>query len=326
MKSIGGEAELKSDEFFFYITDSGRSSLRLLLEHGMKHMKFLLPDYLCKTILDVFNALEISYDFYHVNTDLSVSLQELDAKTFDVLYVINYFGRRDSVYEEVALRKDVMMIEDCVFSPWVDKPKNLRRWIGFNSFRKISYLPEGSMIVSSQELPQTIISREAPEFVQFKYKAKDIKYEYFKNGRYSETQYLELFRQAGELLNQQSTIHAITNRGLLHLFAFYKDMEREYIIRRENFEILNRYLQDLAILIVAQYPSFYVLNVDRRDALREYLFSKKIFLPIHWPEIEGIKNILCQRVLSIPVDSRYSKDEMVYLSQCIRNFYSLPVI
>ena len=44
MRIVGGEPEMQADTLFLYITDSGRSSLRLILKSGLKPIIFRLHD------------------------------------------------------------------------------------------------------------------------------------------------------------------------------------------------------------------------------------------------------------------------------------------
>lgn len=320
MKLIGGEAELKENEMHNYLTDSGRSSLRLILRSGMKGKKYLLPDYLCKVILDIFDESGIAYDFYRINRDLTLNLDDLKSKSYDAIYLINYFGQKCQLNKYLSEIKDKLVIEDYAFSPDYEKPAIIDEWIGFNSFRKFSILPEGSQVKSSLKLDDNQIKKEIPPFVEMKYQAKTIKYEYLNKHNYSENAYLDLFSRAEDVLNRQKDIYSISSKGLAHLLKFYRNLEKEYQIRKENFLTLDKYLKDKSLGISPEYYSFYVLAVDGRDELRKHLFSKRIFLPVHWPAIKGIKNELYEKLISIPVDSRYSRDDMENIARIISDY------
>ena len=59
-RPIGGEMPFEHDErLHTYLTDSGRSSLRLILQSGFARRKFLLPDFLCDVIPRVFEELGV---------------------------------------------------------------------------------------------------------------------------------------------------------------------------------------------------------------------------------------------------------------------------
>lgn len=320
MKLIGGEREFKNETVFSYITDSGRSSLRLILHSSLKNKKFLIPDFLCKVILDVFDEFKATYSFYKVNEDLTINLRSIKSDKFDVLYLIDYFGQRHKIVDRFA--DDKLIIEDCTFLPVIEKPKNIKNWIGFNSFRKISYLADGSIMKSTLRLPGGLIEKKDADFSRLKYEAKRIKYEHLFKNKYSEEKYLDLFNKAEHLLDRQKNIYFISSNSLFNLFEFYKNLEQEYLIRRKNYEALDKYLKRIGIKLVTDYHSFYVLTVERRAELRRHLFSRRIFLPIHWPKINGIENCLYNKIISIPVDSRYNKKDMIRVAHLINSFYS----
>lgn len=319
MKLIGGEAELKENEMHYYLTDSGRSSLRLILRSAMKAKKYLLPDYLCRIILDIFDESGIAYEFYGVNRDLAINIDDLKGKSYDAIYLINYFGQKCRLEEYISEIKDKLVIEDYAFSPDFEKPAIINKWVGFNSFRKFSILPEGSNIKSSLKLDDSQIRKGVPPFVEMKYKAKAIKYEYLGKNSYSEDSYLDIFSRAEDALDKQKEIYSISSKGLVYLVEFYRNLEKEYHIRKENFKALDKHLKDKSVKISPEYYSFYVLDVDNRDELRRHLFSKRMFLPVHWPVIKGIKNELYERLLSVPVDSRYNRDDMKNIARVIND-------
>src|SRR3989338_2233420 len=191
MKNIGGEMELQEDKLFRYLTDSGRSSLRLILRSIGKGKKILLPDFLCGVIVDVVREFKMDYAFYTIGNHLTPCLKSLEC---DILYVIDYFGERSPLLHAKNSFSDVTVIEDGVFLPNLQPPRRIKKWIGFNSFRKISYLSDGSLIKSTIPLQERMISNEGAKFPELKYQAKQMKYEYIKSRKWSELQYLNCFK------------------------------------------------------------------------------------------------------------------------------------
>jgi len=318
LKLFGGEIELAHENVYSYITDSGRSSLRLILQSSLRDKKFLVPNYLCEIVLKVFNEFSIDYSFYTVNDDLSIDYKAIKRKKFDVLYLINYFGRRHDLLD--CLDEDITVVEDNVFLPDAETSFKTKKWVSFNSFRKISGIADGSLVNSTINLPDNLIAGVAARFSTLKYLAKHIKYEFLHENRHSEKHYLDLFQDAEKILDKESGIHIISTPSLFNLFRFYKNIENEKRIRRSNYEILDRYLKKWGVSLKTDYHSFYLLKVEKRDVLREYLFSKKIYLPVHWPSIRGIENRLYDCALSIPVDPRYNKEDMKFVARSIIGF------
>ena len=320
MKIIGGEAELRKNELNEYFTDSGRSSIRLIL-NKLKGKLFLIPNYLCEIILKIFREYEVKYSFYNINKDLSVDKESITKQQYDVLYIINYFGENRDISNIVD--KNKIVIEDNVFSPLFLNHHNYPNWVGFNSFRKISPLADGSIIKSSFPLSGNLIKKNPSTFPKIKYTAKDMKYHFLNNNQFSEKQYLNLFKLAESKLDEQTTINNISPYSLFRLFDFMSGIEKEYSVRENNFNVLDKYLNDKAIKINTIYPSFYILSVERRNELRKYLFTKNIFCPVHWPPIKGVSNQLNDTFLSIPVDSRYNKKDMKKIASYVNKFYKV---
>lgn len=321
MKLIGGEIDYCHDGLHTYLTDSGRSSLRLVLQSGFKEKKFLLPDFLCKIIPTIFEELKVNYSYYEVGSDLSINLGDIQKKEFDAVYLINYFGNKHSIYD-APFAKDTWFLEDCVFSPVVESPSRVKNWIGFNSFRKISHLADGSIVKSRIRLAKELIDKNEPPFSRMKYEAKRMKYEYLHGGRLTEKEYLNLFDQAERCADGQRDIFAISSHSLANLLEFYQNIRAEYAVRTKNYQTLDKLLGRFKISLNAEYYTVYPLYVDRRDELRNYLFSHNIFLPVHWPKIPGLGNSLYDHIISIPVDSRYDESDMTRVATLINSFYA----
>lgn len=320
MKIIGGEYEYNTNTPYSYITDLGRSSLRLILKSLGSKKRFLLPDFLCGSITKIFAEQHINFKLYHINEDLAIdgdSLKNLDE--YDVLYVIDYFGNRDNYLLKID-NKNLFIIEDACFLPILEKPENIKNWISFNSFRKISYIADGSIMKSTVKLDEKlIVNKEAP-FVRLKYSGKNIKYEYIHKNLFSEDSYLEISEEAKQLINAQKEIFSVSKISLFNIFNFYKNMDIENKTRATNYMVLEEYLNRSSIKIDPVFYSFFVLLVEKRDELRDRLFKEKVFLPVHWPKTIESGNTLYDKIISIPVDSRYTIDDMKAIAEIINKF------
>jgi len=290
---IGGEIPLQQDGLYSYITDSGRSSLRLIL-HTLKDKKFALPDFLCPVIIDVFDEFGIDYEFYHVEKNFDFISPDLD-----VLYIIDYFGRQHWFHPKAPF-----IISDMVFSPQVIKPHKPEDWIGFNSLRKISPLTDGSIIKSTIQLDASLVRKECSLFAFHK------KYDEWENGE--------------RILNEQKRIYNISDHSLFALFDFYYNLENERRDRQNNFNTLKTFLNVRQLEIKPEFPSFFPILVDKRDELREWLRTQNIFLPVHWPKHpKAPDHPLYDTIISIPVDSRYNIFDMERVANLINRFYDV---
>lgn len=318
MKNIGGEIEFKSD-IFESITDSGRSSLRLILKSlPSRKMKFLLPDFLCGIILEVFDEAAVKYSFYKINNDLSIDWNSVEKQEYDAFYSINYFGQKHDLSN---IPPDKFLLEDCAFLPALAKPDSFEKWAGFNSFRKISCAPDGSAVKSSFPIDETLKSVGSAAFSSLKNKAKKIKYEFINESLHSEKDYLELFEKGEKSIDLQDKIYSVSQDGALRIFDFLKGLDNEKQIRAKNYEALDKSLSAISIPFKTDFHSFYVLRAEKRDELRKFLFSEKIFLPVHWPKPCQCGNPLYEKIISIPVDSRYDENDMTRAAEKVNNFY-----
>ncbi len=319
MKNIGGEIELKREDGFHYVTDSGRSSLRLILSSAMmRGKKCLVPDFVCASVISVFQELGASFAFYHVNENLAPDLDSIFSQQFDAVYLIDYFGHKPDLSSFTG--KGIIVIEDGVFLPEIELNDSFSAWAGFNSFRKISPASDGSVIRSSFELPAEMIKMTAAPFAAVKYEGRHLKYDYIYNGTETEEAFLGKIRCGEKLIDEQHDIFRISDSGIMALNNFFKSFDHERRMRIRNFRILAEELSQYAIRIKPDFPSVFVINVDRRDELREHLFNHNIFLPVHWPAPDNVSNTLYSWIISIPVDSRYEFADMLRVATEIRDF------
>jgi hypothetical protein len=125
-----------------------------LLDHGIK--KILLPSYLCPTIVTTLEHCGLTCEYYQVNPDFSINLDDLAQKASNhrSVYFINYFGftHPPVVRNYLAgLRgKGVVVVEDNAQAGFTDH--NTGDFI-FNSMRKLAAYDGGYLITSFDVTP-----------------------------------------------------------------------------------------------------------------------------------------------------------------------------
>ena len=317
MRLIGGEIELPSG-LPAALTDSGRSSLRLLLQsETLRGRRFLLPDFICASVIAVFDRLGVAYDFYRVGEDLSIDPEVAGRHDFDALYVINYFGRHHDLLPFSGL--DIAVVEDSVFLPWPEPRPEFHFWAGFNSFRKITAAPDGSIVSASFPLPLELIRPEAAPFTAAKGRARRLKHDCLADlPDVDEAEYLRLFREGEATLDAQEEIYRISDLALLAVMKFWRDEQRMQSAAEKNFRLLRRLLPEWALPLTPEFPSFLPLLVADRDLLRQALAMQRVFLPVHWPAPNGLTNPLYDRIISVPVDARYRLEDMSAVASLLR--------
>ncbi|MEN3158168.1 pyridoxal phosphate-dependent transferase [Alkalimonas sp. NCh-2] len=319
-KLIGGEQEFAPLDLYFGTTNSGRSSLRWILESmRLKGKRILIPDYLCQAVVDVLEAYNIEVSFYTVLSDLSFDLSILSADV-DALYVVRYFGYSTAALQAVLARSRLPLIIDDVFEIQPPGISSEVHWCYFNSLRKISAVADYSQVISNR--PLSIISKlYLNDFTCAKYLAKARKYDFLQRGLGREVDYLDQFVYAEQILDTEQGIFEASAKSCYVANLFFQKLSEETAIRKANLELAKSLLErKLYIDIKPAFPSFLPLWCKRRDVVRKLLMEKDIFLAIHWPTLQVARNNLSDHVLSLPLDSRYNSQDIERVCNLLRSF------
>lgn len=321
-KPMGGEYELPSEEKFYGITNSGRSSLRWSLESmGLRGKKILAPDFLCQIVIEVLNEYNVDVHYYPVNRDFSFELPDVDSlKEFDAIYVIRYFGSNTQSLINLLNSSPVNLILDDVFGIEPPHISNSIHWTYFNSLRKISPVADYSHLISNKPLAKVDIVN-LDSFSISKYKAKNLKALFISKSQGMERDYLETFLNAESLLDNSKSIYSASSKSIVLASKFFSRIEVERDLREKNLLTAKGILpEDSFINISPDMPSFLPLVLHNRDSVRSYLMSKNIYLAIHWPPIVERTNSISEAILSLPLDSRYSVRDIKRACVLVREY------
>tara|TARA_B110000238_G_scaffold78749_1_gene86697 strand:+ start:1179 stop:2129 length:951 start_codon:yes stop_codon:yes gene_type:complete len=311
MKPIGGEIAIKDQGETSFITDSGRSSLRLLLRSGkFRSMKFLIPNFFCSVIEEVLIEEKVNYSFYDINEDLSINNETINAVNYDVLYVINYFGKISDL-SSIDLSNKIL-VEDNVFLYNFENYQNSENWYAFNSYRKFSPLTDGSLIKTNLRInPSEINNIQAP-FSSIKRDACKKKYAFISENKSSEIEFLQLFNSGEKEINNQNDIYCISPQSLNLIFK--GDFNNQEILKSRFVE-----LQDLTQKEseLPSYFSFFSFVLRNKKGFLEFMKRNNIFLPNFWPETTQ-KNDLYTNLVVIPLF--YNDIEFKYVKEMLKTF------
>ena len=140
--SIGGQFQY--DPKIFYDTpirninkllfDGASSSLRFIITKlNFRSDEYaLLPSYLCPTIIENFNKMNVKIIFYSINYDFSINLVDLKSKLnnnkIKAIYFIEYFGMQHN-YETIEFlkmmkSKGYTIIQDAVHTLYLNEYDN----------------------------------------------------------------------------------------------------------------------------------------------------------------------------------------------------------
>lgn len=317
-----------------YFLNGGRACLTIisdyLLDHGIG--KVLLPSYLCPSIVKTFERSGIAWDFYQVNEDLSVDLDDLAQKItgFQAVYFINYFGffhnaQTQNFFKQLQQNK-IIVIEDNAHTGFHHHPTGD---FVLNSIRKIAAYDGGYLTTHYDMTPylnkyQGYPNRRLPLIRE--YREALYRYLYDKTGNYNELN--NLFQRADQYYETDLVVLGDIDEFRQIGRLDWKGIQQ---IRRENF----RYLMNWVSSIPEITPIFPDLQEDNmpfglpvyfsgvaRDQVYEELGNAGIGLTIHWDDIRTDPRTnqnpyavdMAGRMLTLTIDQRMSHKQMDYLA------------
>jgi dTDP-4-amino-4,6-dideoxygalactose transaminase len=310
---------------------SGRTALAILAEEAPG--PWLLPAYLCESVLQPLRQAGIPFDFYPVGGDFRPRLDELErsveSQSPAAVLVVDYFGFPPSVDDAArlgALREACLVVEDCVQGSLVELPDAAGGAIGnavFTSFRKYLPVPDGGLLtgVTPRRLPPAAASLRERLLGQL---LRGAWVSGLAEGPQVEAVFLALLEAGEASLDEELPLEA-TSRLSERLIAGL-DLAEAALRRRANFVGLSEALEGseavtpiLRELPAGVSPLAFPVRVGggRRDTLRAELVRRQIFCPVHWPlppEIDAGRfpeeHRLSAEMLGLPLDQRYEPADM----------------
>jgi dTDP-4-amino-4,6-dideoxygalactose transaminase len=314
-----------------------------LLAHGID--KILLPAYLCPTIVTTLAHRGLQLDFYRMNEDLSLDLEDMSRKIEGqkAAYFINYFGFRHSA-ETINLftqfqQRGILVIEDNAQAGFAEKTTGD---FVFNSIRKLTgndggYLFTQKDITPYLEKHKNVPNRRLP--IIREYRRQLYQYLFEEQGSYHRLK--TLFNQAERYYASDNVVWGDPQEKAYIERLDWTGMKKA---RRENY----RYLLEQVASIPEINPIFPSLQADNlplglpvyfkgveRDAINAALGAVSISLTIHWDEIlthpltrsnhQAVE--MAQRMLTLTIDQRTSRQQLDYLvAQLKQAIASAPLI
>jgi hypothetical protein len=316
MKPIGGyfELELTKENRNYHpeapAFKSGRSALGYILSM-VKPSLVYVPFYTCDGLLEPLQLLNIPYRFYEIDHLLEpVTLPGLGEKEYFVY--INYFDIKGEKVNRLSEKYGDKLIVDCTQAFFMKG--NGRSWY-FNSCRKFFGVPDGSFLYAPGhlELPDLPVSNEsyAVDHLLKRF------YGYAREG-YAAFQENELLC-GGEIAGMSKLTEYLLDSV---------DYEQVIAKRRSNFEFLHSVFKStnqLQIVPDDGVPMFYPLLVNNVPDKKQ-LAEKNIFIPTFWADVLKRNDAwfttsiaITTNLLPLPIDHRYSTDEMKQLASLLKS-------
>ncbi len=321
------------DDFAFSF--SGRAAISIALQDIMISLnikKAYVPSYSCVSMLQPFVDYEIPIVFYDVHYDDGFTYHVPQIDNDSVALVMNYFGIETHKVKNVIMdfkQQGAIVIEDITHSMLCQQNASVGSDYYITSLRKWLGIPSGGWVGkrSGSILKKPYL--DSNHLVVDKVAGMKEKFAYLTGNQESKERFLLL--------------HSTFENDLIHLDKMLKiddlslgilnhtDMHEVIKRRRENVSVLVHGLHDfddhilripkleMSVDTPIYLPIF--LNTENRDSLREFLISRGIYCPIHWPEVMGAKVGIRENELSLVCDQRYSSNDMHAIIKTIHAWY-----
>ncbi|MFB5086095.1 hypothetical protein PGC35_02560 [Psychrobacillus sp. PGGUH221] len=330
-----------------YLVNFGRTAIKFIIdslvnEKGINN--FLLPNYLCESILNPFVESKVSIDFYNINVNLTIDIESFNSKIKErqAVFLINYFNiqHTDEFKQYIkTLKNKIIVIEDTTHN-FFDNVERLGH-LEIASLRKWMGLPSGAVIKDNNNLVnKDIFCRNKDEnsitVVEKRLYAGILKDTYLKwnNSAEVKEEFLKNFSEAEKILD--SNLINITHMDTVskNLLLNY-NLEKLKKTRQDNYLILKEGLKRISeiefvnpVVNESQVPLGFPIFVKKRDQFKRYLISQNVYPPVHWPTPKAIGNLNCTNpyiisssILTIPSDQRYSLREMERIIDITKEYF-----
>jgi hypothetical protein len=312
--------------------ESGRQALAIVeMElRSRGHAQIHVPSYLCDSMIDPFQQTGWDLIELPVDGDLSVAPTDLISQvTAGVLLHAPYFGREDSPDVLDALNKlrgsgVVVVVDEThrVFSgpsPVAD--------FRVASLRKSLPLYDGGYVTGASEQFWPNPEGSVSEAMVLRRMAMHAKSGALASDTGNEA-HLKLFARAEDAVALRSAPERISAESLSLLYRLdigliceTREINSVSLARAlghsNSYRIVNPLADDLL-------PSHLVLETHDAAGLQQYLAGQHIFCPIHWPPSKILPSVQRwpSRYISLPVDHRYGKDDMLRMAAVVNGYFS----
>lgn len=316
----------------YHFFREGRQALKFILSNikGNKNKDFYLPAYLCYSILKPFEELNLNIKFYGHKHPLKPILNLSKVKN-SVIFILDYFGTEMVSNEEINefLDNKNIVIVDITHSMISENRFliNNSNYYMISSLRKIFPIPDGGIIY--QNSLKSEYSLSFPINYENMLEAMILKSVYLnkesfttiKEQNESKNYFLSLYKEYEEkkddsLIDFQHIPHIsiyilkniaigdIIKKRTENLKFLYENINEEYFLYDFS-EIKSPFTMPLIFTSEAE-----------RNKIREYLIKNHVYTPVHWniqntvPQNFLYEHNLSRRILSLPIDQRYSSKDL----------------
>ena len=284
--------------------NSGRNALEYILRSLPDIRCIWIPYYTCEVVLEPLKKLDIPYHFYSVNEYLELT-DEIELGKNEYLLFTNYFGIKDTYIKELASRYRERLIVDNAQAFFAEPIEGVKT---VYSPRKFVGIPDGGIAYMENGFDLSGLELDI-SYNRCSHLLKRLDLG-------AEAGYTDFRENSCQLMNQPVKRMSNLTWNLLQGIDFDSVKKQ----RRENFKQLHEALSEINQLYISDIETFACPMVypfyTSDDTLKKCLIENKIFVATYWPNVlnwckEGMLEYkLASRVIAIPIDQRYGKENM----------------
>lgn len=287
----------------------GRSCLGYLLE-AKAVKKIYLPFFLCETVKHTAEKYNVEIGFYHIDRDFRPVI-DFEVCDDEFLYLVNFYGQLAEEYIRQSIAKYRNIILDNAQDYFAGPIMGAHT---IYTCRKFFGVPDGAFLYTSfnnvNEYERDIVNNRMQYLLgRFEENASKFLEGYQYNNEYFE----------GKPVRRMSLISENILKAL--------DYEAIKTRRNENWEYVSDKLSKYNGLKPAKSegPFAYPLLISDGMKMKKRLANKLVYLPTLWPNVieecaEGtVEYEYAANILPIPVDQRYSPEDMKAMCEIIED-------
>lgn len=296
---------------------NARSGLRFLVDR-LEPTQVWLPSYICDTVVSSLGPAVDRVRYFEMTGGLTIATGQWieEVRSGDVVVMVAYFGFPidNDLARRVRQRGAILVIDACQALLTCNLGEESDFYL--YSPRKFLGVPDGGILVNRRgiELGPIELQPSPTTWWNDAHEAVHQRREFDLHG--GSRDWFELSQRVEkEHPVGQYAMSELTTQLLQEAFDYPRIAQR----RRENFSFLLHHLDRFAIyrdLTEGVTPLGFPMAVPNRDDIRQALFDKQIYPPIHWPISDSVPDIyidsrrLASRIMTLPCDQRYRCDDM----------------
>jgi len=315
---------------------SGRDALRALIQHGMEirgWKRLLIPSYFCQEVVKTLVKTGIVCELYRCSPINPCKQSVSGIGQSDVVLWVNYFGciARTGFHSDM---RDYDIIIDHSHDPWSRSSYKSNADYCMASLRKTLPIPDGGVIWSplGHKMPLAApLSKEREIASGRKLAAMVLKSYYLENAKIEKKVFRQLYL-SGEMGIADGTISGISSFSRALISSLPIKLWRRS--RQVNYKIASDLLATCSWINILRpeieecVPFSLILIFNerrRRDYVKDFLIAARVFPVVLWPledsvlpGVQAEDRDFSRRMLAIPCDMRYSKDDMKKVASIVK--------